>query len=130
MTSHLDLLEFYHTDKWHVADHTIDAVNGATIQSGQPTPIFQDNRMQVYARGSNGHLLEFYRTDKWYCVDHSNETGGVTIEGDPTPIFQDNRMQVYSGLKISTKGFADTHNHQFANLGFGGAGALWGAAFG
>jgi hypothetical protein len=29
-----------------------------------------------------------------------------------------------------TKGFADMHNHQFANFGFGGAGALRGAAYG
>ena len=29
-----------------------------------------------------------------------------------------------------TKGFADIHNHQFGNLGFGGGGAIWGKAFG
>ena len=29
-----------------------------------------------------------------------------------------------------TKGFVDIHNHQFAHLGFGGAGAFWGKAYG
>ena len=102
MSFSFDLLEFYRTDKWYVTDHPVDAVNGATI-AGNPIPIFQDNRMQVYVMGSNGHLLEFYRTDKWYVADHTNETGGVTIAGDPMPIFQDGRMQVYCRPDIYTK---------------------------
>jgi microsomal dipeptidase-like Zn-dependent dipeptidase len=66
-----------------------------------------------YVNGKYTYSLPMYRyrVETWYG-ERAHAMASVEVSG-PNPMF----------------GFADTHTHQFANLGFGGL-AFWGSAFG
>ena len=68
---------------------------------GEPTAVWVNGTMYVYARGREGRLWEFYNpehrdgTTPWQAFNLSAQSG-VTISGKPTPLWVNGTMYVYA----------------------------------
>jgi len=109
------MIEFYRTDKWYAVDHSSET-GGITI-AGDPMPIFQDNRMQIYCDLFEPHdyttlygKIRASILSRHFALNKNFRTNVLTVDSElstqydsTTLLSLDNANQIIERWKIASR---------------------------